>query len=78
MGKQTKAQKMKARIKERKEKKEFEKDLLMDMSKNMGKSNYMRGMGLMLRQIAPPPRPQKIKLTPKEKERMKAGERLAR
>ena len=73
MGKQTKAQKIKEKIKKRKE---FEKALLKDMEKNMGKSNYMRGMGLMLRPA--PPRPPKIKLTQEEKARMKAGKRLAR
>ena len=52
---------MKEKLKKRnKEKKEFEKALLKDMAKNMGNSaasGYMRGMGLMIRQIAPPKTP---------------------
>ena len=57
MGKKTPAQKMKEKIKKRKEKKEFDKALLKDMAKNMGNPAYMRGMGLMIRQIAPPKPP---------------------
>ena len=54
MGKKTPAQKMKEKIKKRKD----EKELFKDMAKNMGNPDYMRGMGLMIRQIAPkPPKP---------------------
>ena len=80
MGKKTPAQKMKEKIKKRKD----EKDLLKDMANNMGKQGYMRGMGLMLRSMPAPPRPKapsvqrKPKLTAQEKARMKAGERLKR
>ena len=50
----------------------------------MGKQGYMRGMGLMLRQMPAPKAPKappvqrKPKLTAQEKARMKAGERLKR
>tara|TARA_B100000123_G_scaffold169039_1_gene125319 strand:- start:78 stop:251 length:174 start_codon:yes stop_codon:yes gene_type:complete len=57
MAKKTHAQKTKERIKKRKD----EKELLKDMAKNMGKQGYMRGMGLMLRQMPEPPAPPKRK-----------------
>ena len=84
MAKKTPAQKMKEKMKKRKEKKEFEKALSKDMAKNMGMPSYMRGMGLMLRQMPAPKAPKappvqrKPKLTAQEKARMKAGQRLKR
>tara|TARA_R100000329_G_C7547441_1_gene193386 strand:+ start:62 stop:244 length:183 start_codon:yes stop_codon:yes gene_type:complete len=48
MRKKTTAQKIKEKIKKRKE---FERALLKDMEKNMGK----RGMGLMLKPTPPKP-----------------------